>query len=196
MFGFPTCEFSRLHDVRIWRRWFVFSGDSRSHGGESFLPKLNGVSLTGIRYMWNRKWCLCFIEDETQLLWEITKRRVVLDVRQILCMVCFLSSFIVSLNSIYVSPYILQDMVIDYASGILRKALDVATLRSRSAVKASVSDADILTVVKQDPKKYDRLLELQRLKEELENTRQIDGTGDTQRELVVTKDQARALGAK
>lgn len=87
----------------------------------------------------------------------------------------------------------LQDLVIDYASGILKKALDVASLRSRSAVKATVSDADILTVVKQDPKKYDRLLELQRLKEELENTRQIDGTGDTQRELVVTKEQTRSL---
>lgn len=68
-----------------------------------------------------------------------------------------------------------QEIVIDYASGVLRKSMDLASLRgkSRPPLKGigAVTAEDVMAVVRRDPKKYERVRELFDLQKELREAR-------------------------
>ncbi len=69
----------------------------------------------------------------------------------------------------------LQEIVIEYASGVLRKSLDLSSLRGKSKPPlkgvGAVTAEDIMAVVKKDPKKYERVKELFELQKELKEAR-------------------------
>jgi hypothetical protein len=61
--------------------------------------------------------------------------------------------------------------VIDYASGVLRKSMDLASLRGKSrpplkGIGAVVAE-DVMSMVRRDPKKHERLKELFEVQKEL-----------------------------
>ena len=77
--------------------------------------------------------------------------------------------------------------MIEYANGVLKKSLDIASLRGKTKPPlkgiGSVAAEDIMSVVKRDPKKYERVRELFDLQKEIKEARAgfeiPDGLGDT-----------------
>lgn len=89
-----------------------------------------------------------------------------------------------------------QEIVIEYASGVLRKSLDLASLRGKSKPPlkgvGAVTAEDIIAIVKKDPKKFERVKELFELQKELKEARATfevpDGLGDTEALASLAKD--------
>lgn len=90
----------------------------------------------------------------------------------------------------------MQEIVIEYASGVLRKSLDLASLRGKAKPPlkgiGAVTAEDIMVIVKKDPKKYERVKELFELQRELKEARATfevpDGLGDTEALASLAKD--------
>ena len=76
-----------------------------------------------------------------------------------------------------------QEIVIEYSTGVLRKAMDLATLRGKSKPPlkgvGAVTAEDIMAVVRRDPKKYDRVKELLELQKELKLARTVIDSANT-----------------
>lgn len=73
---------------------------------------------------------------------------------------------------------LVEDILIDYLSNILHKALDASAQRGRikpgqKAPANALNVDDILHIVRRDPKKYARVQELLLLQEEIKKAKQI-----------------------
>ena len=102
-----------------------------------------------------------------------------------------------TINRIFFSlVYLPQEIVIEYASGVLRKSMDLASLRGKSKPPlkgvGAVTAEDIMSIVKKDPKKFERVKELFELQKELKEARATfevpDGLGDTEALASLAKD--------
>ncbi|KAG7670819.1 hypothetical protein Ndes2526B_g01427 [Nannochloris sp. 'desiccata'] len=70
---------------------------------------------------------------------------------------------------------LVEEIVIEYASGVFRKSLNLASLRGKSKPPlkgvGAVTAEDIMAIVKKDPKKFERVKELFELQKELKEAR-------------------------
>lgn len=91
----------------------------------------------------------------------------------------------------------MQEVVIEYASGVLKKAMDLAALRGKSKPPlkgtGAVTAEDVLTVVKTDSKKVDRVKELFDMQKEIKEMRAVTDTREDKLDVDALKSLAKEI---